>query len=116
MKCMATTQGPKIRINAILPGLLLTEWGLRYSEERQAELKSMAALKREVGLNRTLEASLTIHRPISKTAQMSSFQLPKIHPSPDKTFRLMQACRSFHSQWVLKPVQNLFAFRSLPSE
>lgn len=26
MKCLASTQGPKIRINAILPGLLLTEW------------------------------------------------------------------------------------------
>jgi len=26
MKCMAGTQGPKVRINAILPGLLLTDW------------------------------------------------------------------------------------------
>jgi NAD(P)-dependent dehydrogenase (short-subunit alcohol dehydrogenase family) len=26
MKCLASTQGPKIRVNAILPGLLLTEW------------------------------------------------------------------------------------------
>ena len=26
MKCLAKSQGPKIRINAILPGLLLTEW------------------------------------------------------------------------------------------
>lgn len=26
MKCIAYTQGPKTRINAILPGLLLTEW------------------------------------------------------------------------------------------
>lgn len=26
MKCIATTQGPKTRINAVLPGLLLTEW------------------------------------------------------------------------------------------
>lgn len=26
MKSLAYTQGPKIRINAILPGLLLTEW------------------------------------------------------------------------------------------
>jgi len=25
-KCLAFTQGPKIRVNAILPGLLLTEW------------------------------------------------------------------------------------------
>lgn len=26
MKCLATTQGPKVRVNAVLPGLLLTEW------------------------------------------------------------------------------------------
>ncbi|CAG8975762.1 hypothetical protein HYALB_00009281 [Hymenoscyphus albidus] len=26
MKCLAFTQGPKIRVNAVLPGLLLTEW------------------------------------------------------------------------------------------
>ena len=26
MKCIATTQGPKVRINAVLPGLLLTDW------------------------------------------------------------------------------------------
>lgn len=26
MKGLASTQGPKIRVNAILPGLLLTEW------------------------------------------------------------------------------------------
>jgi NAD(P)-dependent dehydrogenase (short-subunit alcohol dehydrogenase family) len=26
MKCLASTQGPKIRVNAVLPGILLTEW------------------------------------------------------------------------------------------
>jgi len=26
MKCLAKTQGPKVRVNAVLPGLLLTEW------------------------------------------------------------------------------------------
>jgi NAD(P)-dependent dehydrogenase (short-subunit alcohol dehydrogenase family) len=26
MRCMAQTQGPKVRVNAVLPGLLLTEW------------------------------------------------------------------------------------------
>lgn len=26
VKCTANTQGPKIRINTVLPGLLLTEW------------------------------------------------------------------------------------------
>lgn len=26
MKCLAATQGPKVRVNAVLPGILLTEW------------------------------------------------------------------------------------------
>lgn len=26
MKCLAQTQGSKVRVNAVLPGLLLTEW------------------------------------------------------------------------------------------
>lgn len=26
MKCLAGTQGSKARVNAVLPGLLLTEW------------------------------------------------------------------------------------------
>lgn len=45
MRCLAATQGPKIRFNAVLPGLLLTEWGLRYSEERVNALKDKAVLK-----------------------------------------------------------------------
>ena len=39
MKCLASTQGPKIRVNAVLPGLLLTEWasiaGIRDQNSRR---------------------------------------------------------------------------------
>lgn len=45
MRCLAATQGPKIRFNAVLPGLLLTEWGLRYSEERVKTMREKAVLK-----------------------------------------------------------------------
>ncbi|QSZ31688.1 hypothetical protein DSL72_001255 [Monilinia vaccinii-corymbosi] len=48
MKCLAATQGPKLRVNAVLPGLLLTEWGKLYSEEDQERLKDRAYLKRVV--------------------------------------------------------------------
>lgn len=50
MKCLAATQGPEIRFNAVLPGLLLTEWGLRYSEERVNAMKEKAVLKDVVSL------------------------------------------------------------------
>ncbi|KIW82562.1 hypothetical protein Z517_05589 [Fonsecaea pedrosoi CBS 271.37] len=60
MKCLASTQGPKIRINAVLPGLLLTEWGLKFSEERIQAVKNSAALKQEVWpLLRIISAQLT---------------------------------------------------------
>lgn len=26
MKCLAATKGPTVRVNAVVPGLLLTEW------------------------------------------------------------------------------------------
>lgn len=67
MKCLAATQGPKIRINAVLPGLLLTEWvsptclwlkpkqvalttwqGQNFTPERIQAVKDKAILKKEV--------------------------------------------------------------------
>jgi len=49
MRCLAHTQGPKIRVNAVLPGLLLTDWGNRMGAERIEKMKEMAALKDYVG-------------------------------------------------------------------
>ena len=43
VKCVAKTQGRKVRCNAVLPGLLLTEWGLEYGEEKIGALKEAAA-------------------------------------------------------------------------
>jgi NAD(P)-dependent dehydrogenase (short-subunit alcohol dehydrogenase family) len=48
MKCLAKVSGEKARINAVLPGLLLTDWGNLYGEERIKALKDAAALKKEV--------------------------------------------------------------------
>lgn len=45
MRCLAASQGPKIRVNAIQPGLLLTEWGLQFPEEKIKAMKEKAALK-----------------------------------------------------------------------
>ena len=32
VKCLASTQGPSVRVNAVLPGLLKTEWVSTLSE------------------------------------------------------------------------------------
>lgn len=53
MKCLATTQGPNIRVNAVLPGILLTEWGLLYPKEKIEMMKDKAALKKVVCSSRS---------------------------------------------------------------
>lgn len=45
MRCLAASQGPKIRVNAIQPGLLLTEWGQSFPKERIEAMKEKAVLK-----------------------------------------------------------------------
>lgn len=48
VKCIAKTQGAKLRANAVLPGLLLTEWGQQFGRERIEVLQKEAILKQEV--------------------------------------------------------------------
>ena len=52
VKCLAATQGPKVRVNSVLPGLLLTEWAERFSEERKEGVKRGSYLKKEVSFQR----------------------------------------------------------------
>jgi NAD(P)-dependent dehydrogenase (short-subunit alcohol dehydrogenase family) len=52
MKCIAKSQGKKLRMNAVLPGLLLTDWGNEYGPERIKVLQEAAALKQEVSIRR----------------------------------------------------------------
>ena len=46
MKGLATICGPKIRCNTISPGLMLTEWGLRFPEKNVQNIRERSALKR----------------------------------------------------------------------
>jgi hypothetical protein len=45
MQCLAQTQSPKIRVNSVIPGLLLTEWGNRYSADFIEAWKEATPLK-----------------------------------------------------------------------
>ncbi|APA12398.1 hypothetical protein sscle_09g071680 [Sclerotinia sclerotiorum 1980 UF-70] len=69
MKCLAATQGPKVRVNAVLPGLLLTEWGKKYSEEDQERLKDRAFLKQVTDLEDCAQAFVDIAKNSSMTGQ-----------------------------------------------
>ncbi|EME44462.1 hypothetical protein DOTSEDRAFT_130457 [Dothistroma septosporum NZE10] len=69
MKCLAHTQGPKIRVNAVLPGLLLTDWGNLYGEERINGLKNAAALKKETEMGDCAQMFVDIAKNTSMTGQ-----------------------------------------------
>jgi NAD(P)-dependent dehydrogenase (short-subunit alcohol dehydrogenase family) len=56
MKCLAATQGPKIRVDAIQPGLLLTEWGQKFGEEKIQMATDKAGLKKLASLEDCAEA------------------------------------------------------------
>ncbi|KAF2223642.1 hypothetical protein BDZ85DRAFT_261949 [Elsinoe ampelina] len=69
MKCLAKTQGEKVRINAVLPGLLLTEWGLEYGDERIKALRDAAALKKEVDMTDCADVFVMLAKNTSITGQ-----------------------------------------------
>jgi NAD(P)-dependent dehydrogenase (short-subunit alcohol dehydrogenase family) len=71
MKCLAQTQGAegKVRINAVCPGLLLTEWGRKFGEERIEGIKKAAVLRRETDLGDCADAFVMLARNGSITGQ-----------------------------------------------
>lgn len=68
MKCLASSQGPKIRVNAILPGLLLTEW-IQYSPQKIQQMKDTAVLKKETDLDDCADAFIAAAKNSSLTGQ-----------------------------------------------
>jgi NAD(P)-dependent dehydrogenase (short-subunit alcohol dehydrogenase family) len=69
MRCLANTQGAKVRINAVLPGLLLTEWGLKYPKETIEMIKDRSALKHETYLDDCADMYVAIAENTSMTGQ-----------------------------------------------
>ncbi|CAO2658457.1 Nn.00g061800.m01.CDS01 [Neocucurbitaria sp. VM-36] len=67
VKCLAVTVGPKIRVNTVLPGLLLTEWGKKYSPERIQAAKDIAVLKQETLLDDCANAFVYLAKNTSMT-------------------------------------------------
>jgi NAD(P)-dependent dehydrogenase (short-subunit alcohol dehydrogenase family) len=45
-KALAVICSPKIRVNSVSPGLLLTEWGLKFGEEKIEKATQATKLKR----------------------------------------------------------------------
>ncbi|KAI9674354.1 MAG: hypothetical protein M1829_003756 [Trizodia sp. TS-e1964] len=69
MKCLAASQGPKVRVNAVLPGLLLTDWGEKFGEEKINAIKERSVLKKETELEDCADAFVMAARNSSLTGQ-----------------------------------------------
>ncbi|KAI9166929.1 short-chain dehydrogenase [Paramyrothecium foliicola] len=46
VKGLAVAAGPKIRVNCVSPGLMLTDWGHQFSEEKQEQVRQSTRLQR----------------------------------------------------------------------
>ena len=55
-KSLANILAPDVRVNSVSPGLLLTEWGMKFSEEKREKSRQTTKLKRLA----TVEVSLVI--------------------------------------------------------
>ncbi|PTB63654.1 NAD(P)-binding protein [Trichoderma citrinoviride] len=69
MKNLAYTQGPKIRVNAVLPGLLLTEWGRLFPEEVIDGYKRISTLRDVVELDDCADVFVSLAKNSSMTGQ-----------------------------------------------
>ena len=54
MKALASSQSPKIRVNAVLPGLLLTEWVSIFEAEAHSSVVAINILIRDKNFPRKL--------------------------------------------------------------
>lgn len=50
-RCLAQTLGPKMRVNAVCPGLMLTEWGAKYPVEKIEVMENKAVLKKTTDMD-----------------------------------------------------------------
>ncbi|KAJ6187010.1 hypothetical protein N7519_001918 [Penicillium mononematosum] len=69
MKCLAKTQGAKVRVNAILPGLLLTEWGQRFPSDKIEGWTNATALKKVPEVEDCADMFITLAKNASITGQ-----------------------------------------------
>ncbi|PBP28700.1 hypothetical protein BUE80_DR000282 [Diplocarpon rosae] len=67
VKSLATMVGPKIRVNSVSPGLLLTDWGLKFSQEKLDASQAKTQLKRFATVEDVAEQVLCFARSKSVT-------------------------------------------------
>lgn len=68
-RCLAMTQGPNVRVNAVCPGLMLTEWGEKYGAEQIKAMENNAALKRATDMEDCADVFVWLAKNASITGQ-----------------------------------------------
>lgn len=71
-KCLAKTFGPQSRVNVVAPGLLLTEWGLKFGPERIKHVENLLPLKHTPELEDAADAYVSIAKSNSMTGSVVS--------------------------------------------
>jgi NAD(P)-dependent dehydrogenase (short-subunit alcohol dehydrogenase family) len=61
-KCLAVALSPEIRVNSVAPGLVLTRWGAKFSEERIRQSIETVPLHRTVEPEEIALATLAVIR------------------------------------------------------
>lgn len=69
VKCLAQSTTEKVRVNAVLPGLLLTEWGNKFPAEQIEAHRQSLPLKRTVDLDDCANLFVNIAQNNSLTGQ-----------------------------------------------
>ncbi|KAJ5083749.1 hypothetical protein N7456_013176 [Penicillium angulare] len=69
MKCLAQSQGTKVRVNAVSPGLMLTEWGQQFSQEKIDAMTDKMVLKKLPEVDDAAEMFISIAKNSSMTGQ-----------------------------------------------
>ncbi|KAF7185753.1 Granaticin polyketide synthase putative ketoacyl reductase 2 [Pseudocercospora fuligena] len=68
-KCLAVICSPKIRVNSVAPGLLLTEWGMKFPESKREAARNATKLKRLATVEDVAEQVRTLALSQSMTGQ-----------------------------------------------
>ncbi|KAI1178761.1 short chain dehydrogenase [Nemania sp. FL0916] len=67
VKALAVMAAPNIRVNSVSPGLMLTEWAERFTEEQKDEHRQKTLLKRVITLEDVAEQVFTFAKSKSTT-------------------------------------------------
>ncbi|KAK1781828.1 hypothetical protein QBC45DRAFT_390049 [Copromyces sp. CBS 386.78] len=59
-KGLAQIAAPRIRVNTVSPGLMLTDWGLQFPPEKQEEARERSKLKRLATVERMPQSRYSV--------------------------------------------------------